>query len=159
MAKTETKFGEKQPKGNDDAELTFGSSYGSAAGIWALMPKNILIADDNAGVRTLIRTYLEMQTEFEICGEATDGVDAIEKIKELKPDLILLDLAMPKMNGAEVASIIKRTMPTVPIILFSVHGEKIGKSLASAVGVDIVLSKANGITNLVESVKSLLQVT
>ncbi|HXN18566.1 MAG TPA: response regulator transcription factor [Candidatus Binatus sp.] len=122
------------------------------------MPKNILIADDNAGVRALIRTYLEMQTEFEVCGEATDGVDAIEKIKELKPDLILLDLVMPKMNGAEVASIIKRTMPTVPIILFSVHGEKIGKSLASAVGVDIVLSKPDGISNLVESVKSLLHV-
>ncbi len=122
------------------------------------MPKNILIADDNAGVRALIRTYLEMQTDFEVCGEATDGVDAIEKIKELKPDLILLDLAMPKMNGAEVASIIKRTMPTVPIILFSVHGEKIGKSLASAVGVDIVLSKPDGISNLVESVKSLLHV-
>ncbi len=124
----------------------------------ALMPKNILIADDNAGVRTLIRTYLEMQPDFEVCGEATDGVDAIEKIKELKPDLILLDLVMPKMNGAEVASIIKRTMPTVPIILFSVHGEKIGKSLASAVGVDIVLSKPDGISNLVESVKSLLHV-
>jgi DNA-binding NarL/FixJ family response regulator len=122
------------------------------------MPKNILIADDNAGVRALIRTYLEMQTEFDVCGEATDGVDAIEKIKELKPDLILLDLVMPKMNGAEVASIIKRTMPTVPIILFSVHGEKIGKSLASAVGVDIVLSKPDGISNLVESVKSLLHV-
>jgi two-component system, NarL family, response regulator LiaR len=122
------------------------------------MPKNILIADDNAGVRALIRTYLEMQTDFEVCGEATDGVDAIEKIKELKPDLILLDLVMPKMNGAEVASIIKRTMPTVPIILFSVHGEKIGKSLASAVGVDIVLSKPDGISNLVESVKSLLHV-
>lgn len=122
------------------------------------MPKNILIADDNAGVRALIRTYLEMQTDFEVCGEATDGVDAIEKIKELKPDLILLDLAMPKMNGAEAASIIKRTMPTVPIILFSVHGEKIGKSLASAVGVDIVLSKPDGISNLVESVKSLLHV-
>jgi DNA-binding NarL/FixJ family response regulator len=122
------------------------------------MPKNILIADDNAGVRTLIRTYLEMQTEFEICGEATDGVDAIEKIKELKPDLILLDLAMPKMNGAEVASIIKGSMPHIPIILFSVHGEKIGKALASAVGVDIVLSKPDGISNLVASVKNLLHV-
>jgi DNA-binding NarL/FixJ family response regulator len=122
------------------------------------MPKNILIADDNAGVRTLIRTYLEMQTEFEICGEATDGVDAIEKIKELKPDLILMDLAMPKMNGAEVASIIKSSMPHIPIILFSVYGEKIGKALASAVGVDIVLSKPDGIGNLVESVKKLLQV-
>jgi DNA-binding NarL/FixJ family response regulator len=109
-------------------------------------------------VRTLIRTYLEMQTEFEICGEATDGVDAIEKIKELKPDLILLDLAMPKMNGAEVASIIKGSMPHIPIILFSVHGEKIGKALASAVGVDIVLSKPDGISNLVASVKNLLHV-
>jgi DNA-binding NarL/FixJ family response regulator len=122
------------------------------------MSKNILIADDNAGVRTLIRTYLEMQTEFEICGEASDGVDAIEKIKELKPDLILLDLAMPKMNGAEVASIIKGSMPHIPIILFSVYGEKIGKSLASAVGVDIVLSKPDGISNLVASVKNLLHV-
>jgi|ERR1700683_570956 DNA-binding NarL/FixJ family response regulator len=122
------------------------------------MRKNILIADDNAGVRTLIRTYLEMQPEFEICGEATDGVDAIEKIKELKPDLILMDLAMPKMNGAEVASIIKSSMPHIPIILFSVYGEKIGKALASAVGVDIVLSKPDGICNLVESVKKLLQV-
>ena len=122
------------------------------------MPKNILIADDNAGVRTLIRTYLEMQTEFEICGEASDGVDAIEKIKELKPDLILLDLAMPKMNGAEVASIIKGSMLHIPIILFSVYGEKIGKSLASAVGVDIVLSKPDGISNLVASVKNLLHV-
>jgi two-component system chemotaxis response regulator CheY len=122
------------------------------------MPKNILIADDNAGVRTLIRAYLEMQTGFEICGEATDGVDAIEKIKELKPDLILMDLAMPKMNGAEVASIVKSSMPHIPIILFSVYGEKIGKSLASAVGVDIVLSKPDGIGNLVESVKRLLHV-
>jgi CheY-like chemotaxis protein len=99
-----------------------------------------------------------MQTGFEICGEATDGVDAIEKIKELKPDLILMDLAMPKMNGAEVASIVKSSMPHIPIILFSVYGEKIGKSLASAVGVDIVLSKPDGIGNLVESVKRLLHV-
>src|ERR1700693_1243859 len=120
------------------------------------MPKSILIADDNAGVRSLIRTYLEMQTEFDICGEAADGVDAVEKIKELNPDLVLLDLAMPRMNGAEVASIIKVSMPHLPIILFSVNGEKIGKALASAVGVDVVLSKPDGIANLVESVRNLL---
>jgi DNA-binding NarL/FixJ family response regulator len=120
------------------------------------MPKRILIADDNAGVRSLIRNYLEMQTEFDVCGEAADGVDAIEKIKELNPDLVLLDLAMPRMNGAEAASIIKGSMPHLPIILFSVHGEKIGKALASAVGVDAVLSKPDGIANLVESVRHLL---
>lgn len=122
------------------------------------MPKSILIADDNAGVRSLIRAYLEMHTEFAVCGEAADGVDAIEKIKELSPDLVLLDLAMPRMNGAEVASIIKGSMPYVPIILFSVYGEKIGRALASAVGVDVVLSKPDGIGNLVECVKNLLHV-
>jgi len=77
-------------------------------------------------------------------------------VKELNPDLVLLDLAMPRMNGAEVASIIKRSTPHLPIILFSVHGEKIGKALASAVGVDAVLSKPDGIANLVESVRNLL---
>jgi len=120
------------------------------------MPRRILIVDDNAGVRSLIRTYLEMQTEFDVCGEAADGVDAIEKIKELNPDLVLLDLAMPRMNGAEAASIIKGSMPHLRIILFSVHGEKIGKALASAVGVDAVLSKPDGIASLVESVRNLL---
>src|ERR1700724_3894763 len=120
------------------------------------MPKRILIADDNVGVRSLIRTYLEMQTEFDVCGEAADGVEAIEKIKELNPDLVLLDLAMPRMNGAEVAAIIKGSMPHLPIILFSVHGEKIGQALASAGGRDAVLSKPDGIANLVESVRNLL---
>jgi len=120
------------------------------------MPKRILIADDHAGVRSLIRQYLEMQTEFDVCGEAVDGVDAIEKIKELNPDLVLLDLAMPRMNGAEVAAIIKGSMPHLPIILFSVYGDQIGKALASAVGVDAVLSKPDGIANLVENVRNLL---
>jgi DNA-binding NarL/FixJ family response regulator len=123
------------------------------------MPKSILIADDNAGVRSLIRAYLEMQPEFEICGEAEDGVDAVERVKDLKPDLILLDLSMPRMNGAEAASIIKSMLPNVPIVLFSVFGEKIGKALASAVGVDIVLSKPEGIGDLVKCVKNLLDVT
>src|SRR3984957_9464870 len=120
------------------------------------MPKSILIADDNAGVRSLIRTYLEMQTEFDVCGEAADGVEAIEKIKELNPDLVLLDLAMPRMNGAEVAAVVKGSMPHPRIILCSVHGEKIAKALASAVGVDAVLAKPDGIANLVESVRNLL---
>ena len=118
--------------------------------------KSILIADDSATIRRLIRTLLQWQTGCEICGEAVDGVDAIEKAKRLKPDLILLDLPMPRMNGAEAASILKDQMPEVRIILFTMYSEWFGDTLASALGVDIVLSKPDGMGKLVESVEGLL---
>ena len=81
------------------------------------MKKCILIADDSQTIRSVLRTFLESREGFEVCGEAVDGVDAIEKAKELRPDLIILDLAMPRMNGAAAASVLKRMMPKVPIIL------------------------------------------
>jgi DNA-binding NarL/FixJ family response regulator len=91
------------------------------------MSKSILIADDHETTRSLIRSFLESKEGFEVCGEAVDGVDVIEKAIELKPDLIILDLAMPRMNGAAAASVLKRTMPNVPIILFTMYDEVMGK--------------------------------
>jgi DNA-binding NarL/FixJ family response regulator len=120
------------------------------------MPKCILIADDSENIRTLIRTSLESRAGLEVCGEAVDGVEAIEKAKELKPDLIILDLAMPRMNGAAAASILKRMMPKVPIILFTMYDELMSKALASAVRVDLVLSKPNGLDEMVRHVQGLL---
>ena len=87
------------------------------------MPKCILIADDSKTIRTLIRAFIENRAGFEVCGEAVDGVEAIEKAKELQPDLIILDLAMPRMNGAAAASVLKRRMPKIPIILFTMYDE------------------------------------
>jgi DNA-binding NarL/FixJ family response regulator len=132
-----------------------GSKEESASKVSA-RAKSILIADDSATIRRLIRTLLQWQTGCEICGEAVDGVDAIEKAKKLKPDLILLDLSMPRMNGAEAASILKAQMPEVPIILFTMYSEWLGDTLASALGVDVVLSKPDGMGKLVESVEGLL---
>jgi two-component system, chemotaxis family, chemotaxis protein CheY len=119
------------------------------------MPKNILVVDDNASIRFLIRSLLE-NTGYAVCGEAEDGADAIEKAKQLKPDLICLDLSMPPMNGAEAAPVLKRLMPAVPIILFTMHEDSVGQSLARAVGVDKVLGKPDGITRLTESIAELL---
>jgi two-component system chemotaxis response regulator CheY len=119
------------------------------------MPKNILVVDDNASIRFLIRSLLE-NTGYAVCGEAEDGADAIEKAKQLKPDLICLDLSMPRMNGAEAAPVLKRLMPAVPIILFTMHEDSVGQSLARAVGVDKVLGKPDGITRLTESIAELL---
>jgi two-component system response regulator YesN len=94
--------------------------------------------------------------EIEVCGEAVNGLDAVGKTMLLVPDLVLLDLAMPEMNGVEVASVLKKHMPKTRIILFTMYEESIGKSLSSAVGVDIVLSKPNGLSQILTSVKTLL---
>src|SRR5215469_4629882 len=120
------------------------------------MSKSILVADDSAAVRKVTRLFLETQVDLEVCGEAVDGADAIEKAKALKPDLIVLDLAMPERNGIEAASVIKRMMPEVPIVLFTLYRETLGDALASAIGIDAVLSKPEGGWKLLECVRTLL---
>jgi DNA-binding NarL/FixJ family response regulator len=119
------------------------------------MHKRVLIADDSSSVRDVIRTFLRAHEDIEICGEAVDGLEALEKAQRLKPDLVLLDLVMPEINGAEVASILKNKMPDIRIILFTMYSERMGKFLSSAIGVDAVLSKPDGMTNIVDSINSL----
>jgi two-component system vancomycin resistance associated response regulator VraR len=112
--------------------------------------------DDSFHVRDALRMCLSEMAEIEVCGEAVDGLDAVEKAMVLVPDLVLLDLAMPEMNGVEVSSVLKKHMPKMRVILFTMYEESIGKSLTSAVGVDIVLSKPNGLSQILTSVKTLL---
>ena len=119
------------------------------------MRKRVLIADDNTSVRHVIRMFLCAHQEIEICGEAVDGLDTVEKAQRLKPDLLLLDLVMPEINGAMVASILKRKMPNLRIILFTMYSENVSKALSSAIGVDAVLSKPDGMSHVVESINSL----
>jgi len=116
----------------------------------------ILIADDNPNIRVLLRTFVENHTEFKVCAEASSGVEAVEKAKELLPDVVLLDLAMPNLNGIEAASILKRTNPGVRIILFTMKVDGLGRSLATAIGIDFVLSKEESIAKLAEHLKSLI---
>lgn len=116
----------------------------------------ILIVDDNPSIRYLLRVCVESKTGFAVCGEAGHGVEAIEKAKQLRPDLIILDLSMPVMNGAEAAVILKRSMPQVKIILFTMHADNVGKALGAAVGIDLTLSKSDGLLKLDEHVKALL---
>jgi CheY-like chemotaxis protein len=118
------------------------------------MAQCILIADDNDIVRSIIRFFLETKG-FEV-GEAADGVDAIEKAQQLNPDLIVLNVAMPRMNGVEAASVLKGMMPDVPIVWFTMYKELMGHSLTAAVGVDAVLFKPDGVGGLVECVQGLL---
>ena len=108
------------------------------------MSKSILIVDNSKTSRKIIRLFLESQIDLQVCGEAVDGLDGVEKAKALKPDLIILDLVMPQMNGIEAASIIKREVPQTRIVMFTTYDICVGGSLASHVGIDAVLSKSEG---------------
>jgi two-component system chemotaxis response regulator CheY len=116
----------------------------------------ILIVDDYASIRHLLRSFVETNTGFEVCGEAENGADAIEKAKELQPDLVLLDMTMPGMNGAEAAPVIKRLLPHVKIILFTIHTDGVNQALASTLGIDLAISKVEGITKIREHLIALL---
>jgi DNA-binding NarL/FixJ family response regulator len=116
----------------------------------------LLICDDNPNIRYLLRSYVESRTPYKICGEAAHGMEAIEQAQKLQPDLILLDLSMPIMTGAEAAVILKRTVPLMKIVLFSMHTDDVPKSMARAVGVDLTLSKSDGITKLADQLHALL---
>ena len=118
------------------------------------MAKTILIADDSASVRLSVRLLLEGRHKELVVREAVDGVDAIEKAKKSKPDLILLDLAMPRINGAEAAAVLKNDMPETPVILFTLT-ELHADNLCDAIHVDFI-SKLDGIPKLLERVDALL---
>jgi len=81
----------------------------------------ILIADDHEVMRLGIRNLLEVKTAWTVCAEASDGKEAVERAIEYHPDVIILDIAMPTMNGIEAADHIAAFYPDIPIILFSLH--------------------------------------
>ena len=85
------------------------------------MAKTILIVDDNAYIRQMICEAFKRESDFEVCGEAENGKEAIDKGLALHPDLIVLDLSMPVMNGLDAARELKNRMPSVPLLMFTLY--------------------------------------
>jgi DNA-binding NarL/FixJ family response regulator len=117
--------------------------------------KTILVVDDQIGERKVIRSAVESFTDYRVCGEATNGTEAIQRAKELKPDLIIMDLAMPLMNGLEAASVVKNELPGVAVVLFTLYADLVGPRSAMF-GVTAVLSKEDGLSPLLDCLKKLL---
>jgi DNA-binding NarL/FixJ family response regulator len=84
------------------------------------MPR-VLIVDDHAFIRRGVQTILHPFPEWELCGEADNGNDAIRMAEELKPDVIIMDLSMPGLNGIAAARAIRKTQPDVKILLLTLH--------------------------------------
>src|SRR5260370_27528100 len=110
----------------------------------------ILIVDDSDVTRRILGTIVRSR-HWTVCGEAEDGGSGVKKFHELKPDLVLLDLAMPDMDGIEAARRMSRSDPTVPIILFTVLDLEGLETLARKAGLCAVVSKAQG-WNLLKSI-------
>jgi DNA-binding NarL/FixJ family response regulator len=92
------------------------------------MPTRILIADDDATIRSLLRRLLEKQPGWEVCGDASNGAEAIEKIEQLEPDVVVMDLGMPVMTGLQAAPEIAKAHPHLPMLLISV--QEVSRQLA-----------------------------
>jgi len=119
------------------------------------MPFRILIVDDNPLVRNLLRKSLESQADWQVCGEAADGKEGIEKAQAMSPNLIILDLSMPVVNGIEAAKILSHQMPNVALIMFTSFSTPSLEQMALAAGVDKVISKSDSLTDLIECARSL----
>jgi two-component system invasion response regulator UvrY len=81
----------------------------------------ILVADDNPAVRHYLRGLLELQNGWRVCGEARTGGEALEQIRQNPPDMVLLDFQMPDLNGLDVARIVSRLFPEMPILMVTIH--------------------------------------
>jgi DNA-binding NarL/FixJ family response regulator len=118
------------------------------------IPRRLLIADDHEVTRIGVRMLLAANSGWEVCGEATDGRQAIEKVIQLTPDAVLLDLSMPVMNGFEVAAEIRRLVPSTKIIFFSMHDVP---ATAHQVGGDAFVKKADAAKDLVVTLERVLK--
>jgi DNA-binding NarL/FixJ family response regulator len=111
------------------------------------MSYTILLVDDSSLVRHSVRSCIEQNADWIVCGEAENGQIAVQKVKELRPDVVILDLAMPVMNGLEAARQIRVLAPNTAMLMLTMH--TCGQLLidAHAAGIRDVVSKSDGLAD------------
>jgi two-component system, NarL family, response regulator LiaR len=121
------------------------------------MPKRILVADDSAMIRKCLCRIFEIEEDYDICAEAVNGEEAIALAIVHKPDLIVLDFQMPVMNGIEAAYELKRIMPAIPIILFTLHSDTVVFAVGPNSPIDLVVAKSDAV-HIVDHIRLLIPV-
>jgi DNA-binding NarL/FixJ family response regulator len=116
------------------------------------------VVDDSPIIRTLVRSAIEKKTNWQVCGEAVNGRDAIDKVRDLDPHLVILDLQMPEMNGLDAAQQIALIAPHIPLLMFTMHKTDELIRIAHAVGIRHVFSKSDGLPDtLISAMKNILE--
>ncbi len=119
----------------------------------------LLIVDDHEIFRRGLRALLEPSPDWQICGEAVDGLDAVEKCKLLKPDIVVMDVSMPRLNGLEAARLIKKENPERQIVIITQHDSAQIRNAAIEAGAQAFVTKSTVGSELVFAIKSLIQNT
>jgi two-component system chemotaxis response regulator CheY len=119
------------------------------------MALRVLIVDDSETTRRILRTIIHSQY-WTVCGEAENGWSGVKKFQELKPDVVVLDLAMPDISGVEAAKWMSESDPTVPLILFTLQDTEGIENAASAAGICAVVPKSE-VWKLLTSIENALR--
>ena len=123
------------------------------------MRNTVLIADDNAFIRTALYEIFEREPDFHVCAVVENGREAVEEACRLRPDLIVLDLAMPEMNGLEAARALRQILPDVPVVIYSATPNEISVQVAKAIGIAGLIAKSERISVLINTVRGALRRT
>ena len=120
------------------------------------LSKSILLVDDSAVIRRSLRRAFE-ENGWDVRGEAGNGQEAIDVAQQLNPQVILLDLAMPGMNGITAARVLKRLLPDTYLMLFSLHADLVTPEQVHSSAFSAVVSKTESLPLLIEKAESLLK--
>jgi DNA-binding NarL/FixJ family response regulator len=120
------------------------------------MAKSVLIAEDHALTRQALCSLFASQEDFEVCGDAENGQEAVEIAQVLRPDLIVLDLSMPVMDGIDATRALRQLSLGIPIIVFSEYGDVFSESEARSEGIAALVSKAEPVSVLLDKARAVV---
>jgi len=118
------------------------------------LSSSILIADDNSTVRAAVSSFIKQNMDAEVCAEVDNGAEAVEKFKQLHPNIVILDFKMPVLDGLRAATQIKRLEPETKIILFTMFASRQMENYAQIFGVDEVVSKSDNGYKLLAAIRN-----